>query len=142
MAAPLPTDRIVMVDVRNLDPDERTLVEATDVRIARFGKDGDTCQVVTAIQGLADRVDHLYLHVDSDVLDARYQPNHPTAEPDGPDLEAVSAALRAAMATGKVRAYGVVSVNPDGSEGAISLESTRQMILDGIRARAGQVAGV
>ena len=32
--APLPTDRIVMVDVRNLDPPEEQLVRATDVVIA------------------------------------------------------------------------------------------------------------
>ena len=33
-AAPLPTDRIVMVDVRNLDAPEEQLVRATDIVIA------------------------------------------------------------------------------------------------------------
>jgi arginase family enzyme len=97
---------------------------------------------VTAIQGLADRLDHLYLHVDSDILDERFQPNHPTAEPDGPDVETVSAAIRAAMATGKVRAYGVVSVNPEEPGGATSLASTSAMIVEGVRVRASQPAGV
>jgi len=39
LAAPIPTDRIVMVDVRNLDPKERTLIEATDVTIAAWRAD-------------------------------------------------------------------------------------------------------
>ncbi len=39
LSAPIPTDRIVMVDVRNLDPKERTLIEATDVTIAAVSPD-------------------------------------------------------------------------------------------------------
>lgn len=142
MRVTLPTDRIVMVDVRSLDPDEKTLVTATDVRIARFGSHGDTCQVVTAVQRLADQVDHIYLHVDSDVLDASFQPNHPSVESDGPSLAVVVSVLQKAMATGKARAFGVVSVNPDGPDGETSLASTREMIVEGVRAKSGHTPGV
>src|SRR5688572_4374086 len=34
---PLPTDRIVLVDVRNLDKEEAELIHATDATIANFG---------------------------------------------------------------------------------------------------------
>ena len=134
MAAPLPTDRIVFVDVRNLDPDEAVLIGATDATVAQLlpGKSGPTAE--QAIADLAARVDHLYLHVDADVLDRRFQPNHPTAEPDGPDLERTLAAIRAAMATGKVRAYGVVSVNPSGPDGATSLASGMELLTEGVAA--------
>jgi arginase len=136
-AAPLPTDRIVMVDVRNLDPEEAMLIAATDVQIARFGHDGGTDEIRSAVAALAERVDHLYLHVDADVLDAVLQPNHPTAEPNGPGLEPTTTALAATMRTGKVRAFGVVSVNPEGSEGPTSLASGRALVVDGVRAWAG-----
>lgn len=142
LQAPHPTDRIVMVDVRNLDPDEERLIRTTDVEIARYGEGWDPAPVIDAIERLASRVDHLYLHIDSDILDASLQPNHTTAEPNGPALEPVRAAIDAAAATGKVQAFAVVSVNPKGTEGEISLESGKKMILAGVAAinRAHEVA--
>lgn len=132
MTAPIATNRIVMVDVRNLDKEESELIAATDVTVAKYGAAGETDRVATAIQRLADRVDHLYLHVDADILDASLQPNHPTAEPNGPDLKTVRTTLRIAFATGKVRAFAVVSVNPTGAEGAVAMESGTRLILDGV----------
>lgn len=132
MTAPLPTNRIVMVDVRNLDKEEADLIRATDVSVSKFGPNWTIDGIATAIQHLADRVDALYLHVDSDILDAAFQPNHPTAEPDGPDVRTVLAVLRVAFSTGKVRAYGVVSVNPTGPQGSISLESGLELVLGGV----------
>jgi arginase len=142
LRAALPTDRIVMVDVRNLDREEATLIAATDVTIARFGEDGGTEEIAAAVRALAERVDHLYLHVDADVLDASEQPNHPTAEPNGPSLAATNAALERVMATGLVRAFGVVSVNPTGPEGETSLRSGLAMLRAGIAAWSREEAGV
>ena len=131
-----------MVDVRNLDVDEERLIRTTDVEITRYGEGWDAAPVIDAIERLASRVDHLYLHIDSDILDASLQPNHTTAEPNGPGLEPVRAAIDAAAATGKVRAFAVVSVNPEGAEGEISLQSGKEMILAGVAAinRAREVA--
>ena len=70
------------------------------------------------------------------------QPNHPTAEPNGPDLAAVHRVLRAAFATGLVRAFGVVSVNPTGPEGEISLRSGMDMIVGGVSAWSEFTANV
>jgi arginase len=132
MTAPLPTNRIVMVDVRNLDKKEADLIEATDVTVAKFAAGWKIDGIATAIQQLADRVDLLYLHVDSDILDATLQPNHPTAEPDGPDVRAVLAVLRSAFATSKVGAFAVVSVNPSSPGGEISLATGFEMLLGGV----------
>ena len=127
--APIPTDRIIMVDVRNLDPAERTLVEATDIHVVDVpDRTAATSPFAEAVAALAAEVDHLYLHIDADVLDARYQPNHPTVEPDGPSLEDVNAAMDLVLATGKVRAFGVVSVNAEGPDGPTSLASGMAMI--------------
>ena len=134
MAAPLPTDRIVFVDVRDLDPREAELIGATDATVARLrpGQSGPSAE--EAVAALAERVDHLYLHVDADVLDPSLMPSSPVAAPDGPDLERTLAAIRAAMATGKVRAYGVVAVDPTGPGGPTSLASGMALLREGVAA--------
>jgi arginase len=129
---PLPTDRILFVDVRNLDPEEADLIRATDATVVTFAADGAIDDIQTAVARLAGHVDHLYLHIDSDVLDRSLQPNHPTAEANGPDVATTNAAIAAVMATGKVRAFGVVSINPDGDEGKISLASGSALIRHGL----------
>jgi arginase len=135
--APLPTNRIVMVDVRNLDPAEEALIRATDVEVARFGEGFDPAPVTAAIDRLAADCDRIYIHVDADILDASLQPNHPTVEPNGPLLEPVVAVLRHAFATGKVCAFAVVSVNVEGPQGEISLASGSQLLVEGVRSWAG-----
>lgn len=129
VAAPLPTDRIVMVDVRNLDPAEEQLIRATEVQIARVadGFAGDA-PLVEAVGRLAAGCDHLYLHVDADILDATLTPNHPTREPGGPGVTETLDAIGAALDTGKVAAFGLVSVNLDGEGGVISRQSALALL--------------
>jgi arginase len=131
-AAPLPTDRIVMVDVRNLDAPEEQLVRATDVVIAAPAPGFPGDDLGPAIADLAARCDVLYLHIDSDILDERYVPNHGTKEPDGPSMEQVLQVVDAVMATGKVGVYAIVSVWADGDGGDIALDSGIQLLRGGI----------
>ena len=91
VAAPLPTDRIVLVDVRNLDPAEEQLIRSTDTVIAAAAPGFPGVDLAQAVADLAARVDRIYFHIDSDILDARYTPNHGTKEPNGPDMEAITA---------------------------------------------------
>lgn len=142
ISSPMPTNRILMIDVRNLDDREETLIRATDVTIARFGEKGESDEIVAAIDALADKVDYLYLHIDSDILDERFQPNHPTAEPNGPDDATVDALIEHVMGTGKVVALAVVSINPEEPGGAISLASGQQMMRTGLRSWAAAGANV
>jgi arginase len=136
--APLPTDRIVMVDVRNLDPAEEQLIRATDVVIATAipGAPGD--DLTTAVNDLAGRCDLIYLHVDSDILDERFVPNHHTKEPDGPDMEQVLAVIDAVMATGKVAVYAVVSVWAGSGGGETAVASGVRLIRGGVESWRGR----
>jgi arginase len=127
MAAPLSTDRIVMTDLRNLDPAEEQLLHATDVVIAAPAPGFPGADLERAVNGLSDRVDMIYLHIDADILDARFVPNHATKEPDGPDMEQVLAAIGTVMATGKVVALAVVSVY-FGGESQIDIASGVEMV--------------
>ena len=131
-ASPLPTDRILMVDVRNLDPAEEQLVRATDVVIAAPAPGFPGEELARAVQDLARRCDLIYLHVDSDILDERYVPNHHTREPNGPNMEQVLAAIDTVMATGKVATYAMVSVWADGDGGGVAVDSGVKLIEGGL----------
>ncbi len=135
IVSPLPTDRILMVDVRNLDEAEEQLIRATDVQIARVADSfmGDV-DLQTAVSDLADRCDYLYFHIDSDILDERYVPNHGTKEPNGPNMEQVCAAIETVMATGKVTAYAVVSVYGEGEGYQTTQQSGIELIGYGLEA--------
>ena len=129
MTAPLPTNRIMMVDVRNLDPDEERLIRATDIQIVRMERDVDS---LNAIRDFAASVDALYVHIDADILDASLQPNHPTVERDGLTVAQTLAVVEAAMTASNVLAFGVVSINPDEPGGAESLGSGMALIAGGV----------
>jgi arginase len=142
ISAPLPTDRIIMVDVRNLDKPEEQLIRATDVTIAAAAPGFPGDDLAEAVRSLADRCDIIYLHIDSDILDERYVPNHGTREPNGPDMPQVLAAIDTVMATGKVAAFAVVSVYAAGEGGITSVMSGIELIRGGLESwkRHGTVA--
>ncbi|MBA2519167.1 MAG: arginase family protein [Chloroflexia bacterium] len=130
--APLPTDRIVMVDVRNLDEPEEQLIRATDVVIASPGPGFPGADLEQSVADLAARCDLLYLHIDSDILDERYVPNHRTKEPDGPTMEQVVTAIETVMATGKVVTFAIVSVWADGDGGDVAVGSGVELLRNGL----------
>ena len=132
IASPLPTDRILMVDVRNLDPAEEQLVCATSIRIAAPADGFPGEDLHSAVEDLASRCDYLYLHIDSDILDASLVPNHGTQEPDGPDIDQVAEAIDIVMATGKVVALALVSVSGDGEGAGVTRASAAAMLRAGI----------
>ena len=132
IAAPIPTDRILMVDVRNLDEPEEQLVKATGVRVAAPAPGFPGDDLKTAVEDLASRCDLLYLHIDSDILDEAFVPNHGTREPDGPDMQQVKDAIETVMATGKVVAYAVVSVYAEGEGSETSVASGIELLRGGL----------
>lgn len=132
IVAPLPTDRIVMVDVRNLDPAEEQLVRAVGIPVIAPAEGFPGDPLGPAIDSLAERCDALYLHIDADILDERYTPDHSTKEPNGPDMAQVLAAVERVMATGKVIAFAVVSVYAGGPNREIDVASGMELIRGGL----------
>lgn len=132
IAAPIPTDRIVMVDMRHLDEAEAQLLRATDATIAAVAPQFPGADLGQAVANLASRCDLIYLHIDSDVLDGRYVPNHGTIEHNGPSMEQVLAAVDKVMATGKVVAYAVVSVYGKGEGHEVTQRSGIELVRGGL----------
>ncbi|UCC61734.1 MAG: arginase family protein [Anaerolineae bacterium] len=132
IVAPLPTGRIVLVDVRNLDVAEEQLIRATDIVIAAPAPGFPGRDLGQSIADLANRCDMLYLHIDSDILDQAFVPSHGTREPNGPDTEQVRAAIDTVMATGQVVAFAVVSVYGQGQGSEVSVASGIELIRSGL----------
>ena len=133
IAAPVPTDRIVMVDVRNLDLEEEQLIQATDIIIAAPAPGFPGEDLGTAVADLAARCDMLYLHIDADILDESYVPNHGTREPNGADMGQVLAAIDTVMSTGKVAALAIVSIYGEGQGSETSIASGIELIRGGLQ---------
>ncbi|MEM7029835.1 MAG: arginase family protein [Chloroflexota bacterium] len=134
IVAPLPTDRILMVDVRNLDPAEADLVEATGITVAAPAEGFPGKDLAASVNDLASRCDLLYFHIDSDILDVSFVPNHGTREPNGPNMAQIQEAIETVMATGKVAVFAVVSVYGSGEGRDISVASGIELIRHGLAA--------
>lgn len=132
IVSPVPTERILLVDVRNLDPDEKRLIEATEAVIAAPASGFPGQDLRQALDNLVKQVDLIYLHVDADVLDEAYTPNHWTKEPGGPNMEQVAEAIDMVMSTGKVAVYAVVSVSGKGGGAEIMVQSGMALIQAGL----------
>lgn len=131
----LPTDRIVMVDVRDLDPAEETLIRATDVTRTPIAGPA----LAAAVRRLAAETDLIYLHIDLDVLDQTLVPSHHTKAPGGPDLAQTVTAVETVLDTGRVEALALVSTCTTGPGGDVSLASAIGLLRPSL-ARWGQEA--
>jgi arginase len=135
MAAPVPTSRILVAGVRELDEKEEALIRATDVRMLTSKELVDGEAYSRAVQRLAEDCDAIVLHLDVDLLDPHLVPSSTTPSEGGLDLEDASRAVRTALECGKVVAWTICNVNPGGGRrGERSIASTIAMVSDSISA--------
>jgi arginase len=114
--APIPTDRIVIAGVRDLDNQEESLLKATAATVLSGDQARAVSPVVAAVKELAEHCDLLLLHIDLDVLDPELVPSSSTPAPFGLDVRTASALMEAAYATGKVAVTTISSLNPGGGQ--------------------------
>lgn len=129
LAAPMPTDRIVISGVRDLDEREAVLLQSTDVRVvtAREATTGNAH--VQAIARLSEVCDNLCLHVDLDVLDPSLVPSSITPEPGGLSVGQAARLISIVLATGKVAVVSLAGLNPGaGQLGRLSTASAMSLI--------------
>ena len=129
LAAPLPTDRILIAGVRQLDEKEKTLLRSTDVRVLSTRDVCGSPALGAAVERLAATCSLLYLHVDLDVLDPRLVPSSSTPAERGLEIDEAGAALATVLGTGKVAALSVAGLNPGaGSRGQRSTATTLALL--------------
>jgi arginase len=114
---PLPDERVILVDGRDLDPGEDEAIAASGI-------------TVTSVDQLAHSLPPggpLYVHVDGDVVNPGEMPamNYPAA--GGPSLEAVRMAMIHLATTGRVLAFSISSWNPELPGAHIAAAATLQL---------------
>ena len=129
LAAPVPTDRIVISGVRDLDEREATLLQSTDVRLVK-SRDAITGNAhKQAIERLAEASDLICVHVDLDVLDPSLVPSSATPEPAGLTVNQAATLIREVLDTGKVAVVSIAGLNPGaGQLGRRSVASSIELI--------------
>jgi arginase len=135
MAAPVPTSRILVAGVRELDEKEEALIRATDVQVLTNQEliTGDSLD--RAVARLSSDCDAIVLHLDVDVLDPHLVPSSTTPSESGLDLKQATHAVRTVLQSGKVVAWSVCNVNPGGgARGERSIASTVELISSSISA--------
>ena len=104
------TEHIVMGAVRDLDPLERELVDASQIQHLSTADLANRPDLVRAqIERLAESTDVIYVHIDMDVLDPREVAGHPLTVANGPTSLELASALHEMFKHPKVAALGIAS---------------------------------
>lgn len=129
LMATVPTDRMLVAGVRDLDEKEEELLRSTDVRVVTADelRTGDVFPA--AVARLAERCDLLMLHVDADVLDPRLVPSASTPSANGLSIAEAASVLGTVLGTGKVATVCLSSINPGaGPRGERSVASAISLL--------------
>ncbi|HET7094712.1 MAG TPA: arginase family protein [Thermomicrobiales bacterium] len=130
LAAPIPTDRIVLAGLRDLDEKEADLLRSTAVRMVSAEEMRRGPALTDTVRRLAARCACLCLHVDLDLLDPRFVPSASTPSAGGLSVAEAAAAMRTVLETGKVATVCLTSLNPGaGARGQRSLASALELLV-------------
>lgn len=129
LAAPVPTDRILIGGVRDLDEREAALLRSTSVQLVPAEQVRTGGPYAAAVNRLARSCAVLSLHADLDVLDPDLVPSSSTPAAGGLTVEETAEAMAVALRTGKVATVVVAGLNPGGAaRGRRSIETTLAVI--------------
>lgn len=129
LATPIPGDHLLLLGVRDLDDAEVQLLTANQVRMISASELRDAEALSQAVEDLASRCQLLYVNIDLDVLDPRLIPSSPTPSGGGLELARLEEVVQAVMATGRVAAVSVTSLNPmRGERGQTSSDSAWRVV--------------
>lgn len=116
---PVPENCIVHVGARDLDKEEKTMLEAAGIPLVRPNT-VNTADFLGTLEAvlftLKKRVDGVYLHVDMDVLDAEQGKANHLAVPGGLPSRVVEDAVRSIKAHFEIKGASIASYDPDCDE--------------------------
>ncbi len=134
------TEHIVMVGVRDTDPEEQELIEKHQLAMISTQDVRDVSDALhSEMARLSSEVDLIYVHIDMDVLDPREVQGHGLTVPDGPTSQELAAALREVFRYPRVAGLGIASTPAyELDPGELSRQAAYRLIqgaLEGIKAR-------
>jgi arginase len=116
---PVPEQDVVLVGVRDLDPEEHSRLESSDISVVGAEKvrtEGAEASLRGPLEGLASRAREVYVHLDLDSLSPEHAPGVDFPAPDGLAPEEVEEALRAVAQSFDVRAAAITAFDPERDE--------------------------
>ncbi|MEE8060359.1 MAG: arginase family protein [Gemmatimonadales bacterium] len=107
---PVPESHICLVGVRDIDPPERALLDASAVQA--LGPDQLDRGLQRVLEGLPGEIDQIYLHLDLDVLDPEVAKANALAAPGGPDVAQTAGAIARIGAALPIRGMALTAFDP------------------------------
>lgn len=106
---PLDGKHVLISDYRVKTPEVKEDFDKAGIHTLDSKGFNDPIAWENAVQEIADEVDVIYLHIDIDILKAKYIPMFSSVfeTPGGNDIDVVMRNIQTVMKTGKVQAYGV-----------------------------------
>jgi len=107
--APIPGKNVIQIGVRQVDPEEKLLLESLNIN--RISAD-QTDRLVNAVNSLRKRTEKLYIHLDADVLDISEGAANSYACSGGLRRPQLNDCIQTIAVTGVVAAFGITSYDP------------------------------
>jgi arginase len=117
---PVPEQNVVLVGVRDLDPEERSRLESSDINVVDAVKvrtEGAGASLREPLEGLASRVREVYVHLDVDSLDPEYAPGVDFPAPEGLTPGEVEEILQAVSRRFNVKSAAMTAFDPERDQG-------------------------
>ena len=107
----LPTKYVVFGGLRDVDPLEQELLDASDCEYLSVGDIRAASDAVSSqMKRLSRLTDVIYIHIDLDVLDPSEVSGHPLTAPEGPTSRELAAAIQKMFTWPKAAAIGIASI--------------------------------
>jgi len=107
---PIPECDVVLAGVRDLEPYQRSRLDASEVRAVPGSIEPEP--FAEALSELSSRVSRIYLHVDLDSLDSSETRANEYAAPGGPSLERLAQCVRLSCERFTVAAAAITAYDP------------------------------
>lgn len=121
--APVPGNRVVLFGAREIEPAERALLESSGVL-----QPATLAHLANDLMDLAKEADHVYLHIDLDVLDPAVATPNQWTPPDGLSLDDLLQAIAEIRKHTKVAALGIASYDPSTDQNAHALDAALKVV--------------
>lgn len=129
-STPVPEQHVVMVGVRDAEPDQIRRLENSAVRVIGVeGIDRANAHALSgALEQLRSRVEEVYVHLDIDSLDPEYAPGVDFPAPGGLSVEDVEEAILMVTQRFSVKAAALTAYNPERDKDDRTLRTGTRLI--------------
>lgn len=125
---PLADDHVVLAGVRDIDDDERALLDSSQIAVVPPSDLTDGAPFAEAVSALATRVDSVHVHIDLDVIDLADGHANEFAAAGGPSLDALDAAIAQIGEHCEVNSVSLTSYNPSVDQDGRALQSGMRLL--------------